>query len=96
MLAGSLLIGAGLPGALIAALTAVQRETPADRLGVAAGRVHTLLYAPNAVALPAGAGLLAVADHRVLLVAAGAGALGCAAWLVRGVRSGEAGEVPRR
>ncbi|MEU2651691.1 MFS transporter [Streptomyces albidoflavus] len=98
VLAGSLLIGAGLPCVLIAALTAVQRETPADRLGVTAGRVHTLLYAPNAVALVAGAGLVAVTDHRVLLTAAGAAALGCAAVVARGrgVRSGEAEEVPRR
>ncbi|WP_087776583.1 MFS transporter [Streptomyces sp. CS227] len=98
VLAGSLLIGAGLPCVLIAALTAVQRETPADRLGVTAGRVHTLLYAPNAVALVAGAGLVAVTDHRALLTAAGATALGCAAVAARGrgVRSGEAEEVPRR
>ncbi|MFF2976628.1 MFS transporter permease [Streptomyces albidoflavus] len=98
VLAGSLLIGAGLPCVLIAALTAVQRETPADRLGVTAGRVHTLLYAPNAVALVAGAGLVAVTDHRVLLALTGAAALGCAAVPARGrgVRSGEAEEVPRR
>ncbi|MET7510337.1 MFS transporter [Streptomyces albidoflavus] len=98
VLAGSLLIGAGLPCVLIAALTAVQRETPADRLGVTAGRVHTLLYAPNAVGLVAGAGLVAVTDHRVLLAAAGAAALGCAAVLARGrgARSGEAEEVPGR
>ncbi|MFB8418901.1 MFS transporter [Streptomyces albidoflavus] len=98
VLAGSLLIGAGLPCVLIAALTAVQRETRADRLGVTAGRVHTLLYAPNAVALVAGAGLVAVTDHRVLLAAAGAAALGCAGVLARGrgVRPGEADEVPRR
>ncbi|MFJ3629414.1 MFS transporter permease [Streptomyces albidoflavus] len=96
--AGSLLIGAGLPCVLIAALTAVQRETPADRLGVTAGRVHTLLYAPNAVALVAGAGLVAVTDHRVLLAVTGAAGLGCAAVPARGrgVRSGEAEEVPRR
>ncbi|MEU3083179.1 MFS transporter [Streptomyces albidoflavus] len=98
VLAGSLLTGAGLPCVLIAALTAVQRETPADRLGVTAGRVHTLLYAPNAVALVAGAGLVAVTDHRVLLALTGAAALGCAAVPARGrgVRSGEAEEVPRR
>lgn len=98
VLAGSLLIGAGLPCVLIAALTAVQRETPADRLGVTAGRVHTLLYAPNAVGLVAGAGLVAVTDHRVLLTVTGAAALGCAVVPARGrgVRSGEAEEVPGR
>ncbi|MFD5027080.1 MFS transporter [Streptomyces sp. NPDC058373] len=92
VLTGSLLIGAGLPCVLIAALTAVQRETPADRLGVTAGRVHTLLYTPNAVALLAGAGLVAVADHRVLLAVTGAAALVCAAGLAFGGR----GEGVRR
>ncbi|MEW1789701.1 hypothetical protein AB0391_23885 [Streptomyces albidoflavus] len=73
----------------------MQRETPADRLGVTAGRVHTLLYA---VALVAGAGLVAVTDHRVLLAVTGAAVLGCAVVPARGrgVRSGEAEEVPRR
>jgi MFS family permease len=82
-LAASAAIGLGLPCVLIAALTAVQRETPAALLGRAAATANTLVFAPNAVALAVGAGLIAVVDHRVLLPVAGAVGGGCALWLVR-------------
>ncbi|NYV75702.1 MFS transporter, partial [Streptomyces sp. UH6] len=64
VLFAGVLIGAGLPCVLIAAMTAVQRETPDDLLGRVAATANTLLFAPNAVALAAGAGLLALVDHR--------------------------------
>ncbi|MEU8620827.1 MFS transporter [Streptomyces sp. NPDC048623] len=76
-LAASALIGVGLPWVLVAAMTAVQRLVPADAVGRAAGTAHTLLFAPNAVALAAGAGLTALVDVRLLLPALGvAGLLG--------------------
>ncbi|MER7664399.1 MFS transporter [Streptomyces sp. NPDC096193] len=68
-------IGLGLPCVLVAALTAVQRETPDARLGRTAATANTLVFAPNAVALAAGAGLVAVADVRVLLWVTGAAGL---------------------
>lgn len=71
-LSASALIGAGLPCVLIAAMTAVQRETPAALVGRVAATANTLLLAPNALTLAAGAGLVAVTDHRVPLLAAGA------------------------
>lgn len=83
-LVASALIGMGLPAVLIAVLTAVQRETPDALLGRVAATANMLLFAPNAVALALGAGLVAVADHRVLLVAAGALAAGVALRLVPG------------
>ncbi|MFI2433741.1 MFS transporter [Streptomyces sp. NPDC018693] len=68
-------IGAGLPCVLIAALTAVQRETP-DRLrGRVAATANTLVFAPNAVGLAVGAGLVELVDLRPLLVALGLGQL---------------------
>ncbi|MFI0242601.1 MFS transporter [Streptomyces sp. NPDC016845] len=70
VLLASAMIGAGLPCVLIAALTAVQRESPDHLLGRVAATANTLLYAPNAIALAAGAGLLALVDHRVLLIIA--------------------------
>jgi predicted MFS family arabinose efflux permease len=80
-LLASAVIGAGLPCVLIAAMTAVQRETPGDLLGRVAATANTLLFAPNALALAAGAGLVAVVDHRVVLLAAGTvaatAAVGC-------------------
>ncbi|MFI2214349.1 MFS transporter [Streptomyces sp. NPDC020141] len=80
-------VGAGLPCVLIAATTAVQRETDGAVLGGVAATASTLLYAPNAVALAAGAGLVAVVDVRVLLAAVGAaGAVTAAGLLGRGGR----------
>ncbi|MFE6962489.1 MFS transporter [Streptomyces sp. NPDC057696] len=73
-------IGMGLPCVLVAALTAVQHEIPEARVGRAVATAHTLVFAPNAVALAMGAGLIAVVDHRVLLALLGAAglALACA------------------
>ncbi|MCT2589439.1 MFS transporter [Streptomyces sp. N2-109] len=80
-LIASAMIGAGLPCVLIASMTAVQREVPDVLLGRVAATANTVLFAPNALALGAGAGLIALMDHRILLLAAGAvaalAALGC-------------------
>lgn len=59
-------IGAGLPCVLIAALTAVQRETPDALLGRAVATAHTLVYAPNVLGLAAGAALVELVDQRPL------------------------------
>ncbi len=80
------LIGLGLPCVLIAAMTAVQRETPEAVLGRTAATAGTLMMAPNAVALALGAGLVALVDVRVLLPLVGAVGLLTAAWLVTGRR----------
>ncbi|MGW7468968.1 hypothetical protein ACWGJT_30950 [Streptomyces xantholiticus] len=77
-LACSATIGLGLPCVLIAAMTAVQRETPAASVGRTAATANTMLFVPNAVALALGAGLVAVADVRVLLVAVGGAGAGAA------------------
>ncbi|MER5197942.1 MFS transporter [Streptomyces sp. NPDC002755] len=61
-------IGAGLPCALIAALTAVQRETPDALLGRVTATAGTLMYAPTAVGLAAGAGLVGLVPYQPLLV----------------------------
>ncbi|MFF0016808.1 MFS transporter [Streptomyces sp. NPDC005374] len=59
-------IGAGLPCVLIAALTAVQRETPDALLGRTVATAHTLVYAPNVLGLAAGAALVELVDQRPL------------------------------
>lgn len=64
-------IGFGLPCVLIAAYTAVQRETPAPLLGRASATANTLMYAPNALGLAVGAGLIELVDYRPLLLALG-------------------------
>ncbi|MFJ6630505.1 MFS transporter [Streptomyces sp. NPDC091376] len=64
-------VGLGLPCVLVAATTAVQRETPDAVLGRTAATAQSLLFVPNALALALGAGLVAVVEVRVLLVAVG-------------------------
>jgi len=67
----SVAIGVGLPCALIAAFTTVQRETPGPLLGRASATASTLIFAPNAVGLALGAGLVEPVGHRVVLVVLG-------------------------
>ncbi|MFJ3583718.1 MFS transporter [Streptomyces sp. NPDC090127] len=90
-LGASGLIGVGLPLVLVAAMTAVQREAPADAVGRAAATAHTLLFVPNAIALAAGAALVALVDVRVLLpLLAGAGLAGAAVLAAWGAARAEA------
>ncbi|WP_329277468.1 MFS transporter [Streptomyces sp. NBC_00691] len=84
-LAASAAIGLGLPWVLVAVVTAVQREAPPEAVGRVAATAHTLVMAPNALALALGAGLVALVDVRVLLpLLALAGAGWAAAVAVRG------------
>ncbi|MET9659743.1 MFS transporter [Streptomyces sp. NPDC006510] len=85
-LAASAAVGIGLPCVLIAAMTAVQRDTPESVLGRTAATANTLMMVPNAVALALGAGLIALVDIRVLLPLVGAATLLTAALLVTGRR----------
>ncbi|MFJ2651969.1 MFS transporter [Streptomyces sp. NPDC087420] len=81
VLASAAGVGAGLPCVLIAAMTAVQREVPAAVLGRVSATATTLIYAPNAVALGLGAGLVAFVDvGAVLFAACGVGL--ASAWAV--------------
>ncbi|MFF0738356.1 MFS transporter [Streptomyces chartreusis] len=64
-------IGAGLPCVLIAALTAVQRETPDALLGRTTATANTLVFTPNVIGLAAGAALVELLDVRLVLVVLG-------------------------
>ncbi|MEU5702173.1 MFS transporter [Streptomyces aurantiacus] len=70
-LASAAAVGVGLPCVLVAALTAVQRETPDALLGRTAATAGTLLFAPNAVGLALGAGLVELLPYQPLLVTLG-------------------------
>ncbi len=78
VLAGSLLVGIGLPCPLIAAMTAVQRETPDELTGRVAATANTLLYAPTGIGLLLGSAMVAALDYRIQLLVAATVAL-CAA-----------------
>ncbi|MFE5817547.1 MFS transporter [Streptomyces sp. NPDC056479] len=63
--------GVGLPCVLIAALTAVQRETPDALLGRTAATANTLVFTPNVIGLAVGAALVELLDVRLLLAVLG-------------------------
>ncbi|KUL60002.1 MFS transporter [Streptomyces sp. NRRL S-1521] len=86
VLAGSLANGAGLPCVLIAGLTAVQRETPDALLGRAAATAGTLMFAPTALGVAAGAALVEGVDLRMLLPLLAGARLLIAAPLLRPAR----------
>ena len=67
VIAGSVLIGVGLPWTVVAAITAMQVRTPAGILGGVAATVNTLVFGPIAIAIPAGAAAITAVDHRVVL-----------------------------
>ncbi|MET7571547.1 MFS transporter [Streptomyces sp. NPDC005492] len=63
--------GVGLPCVLIAALTAVQQETPGSLLGRTTATANTLMFMPNALGLAVGAGLVELVDYRLVLAVLG-------------------------
>ncbi|MEY9990409.1 MFS family permease [Streptomyces sp. V4I8] len=71
--------GVGLPCVLIAALTAVQRETPDALLGRTAATANTLVFTPNVIGLAVGAALVELLDVRLVLPVLGL------VWLVTAV-----------
>ncbi|CAM5451171.1 Multidrug efflux pump Tap OS=Streptomyces tendae OX=1932 GN=GUR47_13110 PE=3 SV=1 [Streptomyces tendae] len=71
-LAGGAAIGAGLPAVLIAALTAVQHETPGPLLGRVTATANSLVFAPNVLGLAVGAALVELTGLRLLLPVVGA------------------------
>ncbi|QPP05469.1 MFS transporter [Streptomyces bathyalis] len=82
VVAGSVLIGAGLPCPLVAALTAVQRDSPDRMMGRIAATANTLMFAPTGIVLLLGTAMVAVLDYRVQVLAAGALAVGVVAALL--------------
>ncbi|MBJ6646761.1 MFS transporter [Streptomyces sp. BSE7-9] len=60
-------IGVGLPAALIAVLTEVQRRTPGPLLGRVTATADTLVYAPNVIGLAAGAVMVGLLGPRAQL-----------------------------
>ncbi|MDF3301414.1 MFS transporter [Streptomyces tropicalis] len=90
VLGGQLAIGLGLPCPLVAALTAVQRETPGELLGRVAATANTLIFAPTGVALLLGTAMVESLDYRVQTLTAGAIGLAAAAALAFADRTGRA------
>lgn len=89
-LACSAASGVGLPCVLIAALTAVQRETPDALLGRTAATANTLVFTPNVIGLAAGAALVELLDIRLVLPVLGV------VWLVTAVPLLQSAASPSR
>lgn len=69
-IAGSLVIGLGLPWTLIAGITAIQTETPNHLLGRAAASSNTVMFGPVALAIPLGSALIHLGALPPTLIAA--------------------------
>ncbi|WP_259275676.1 MFS transporter [Micromonospora chalcea] len=69
-LAASVVIGAGLPWTLVAAVTAVQTYTPPEMLGRVAGTANTAMFGPITLAIPLGSAAVAVGGRPPLVAAA--------------------------
>ncbi|WP_433044381.1 MFS transporter [Dactylosporangium sp. CS-033363] len=70
VLVGCVLMGLGLPAPLVAAITAVQRIVPQERLGRAAATANSLMFVPTGPALLLGGFAVATLDYRVQTAAA--------------------------
>jgi MFS family permease len=70
LVAGSVLIGIGLPWTLIAGVTAVQANTPDALLGRVSATSITVMFGPNALAIPLGAAAVHLGSRPPLLTAA--------------------------
>jgi hypothetical protein len=75
LVAGSFLIGVGLPWPLIAAITAVQTRTPAHLLGRASATANTVMFGAVALAIPLGSAMVHLGPLPPMLTAAIAAAL---------------------
>ncbi|MFE7983780.1 MFS transporter [Streptomyces cellulosae] len=88
-------VGVGLPAALIAVLTEVQRRTPGPLLGRVTATADTLVFTPNVIGLAAGAGLVGLLDHRAQLAGLGV-TLGVTAAVLLGQRPASADRTEAR
>jgi MFS family permease len=95
-LAGSVVIGLGLPWTLIAGITAIQTETPDHLLGRAAAGSNTVMFGPVAAAIPLGSAMVHLGALPPTLLAA-ALAFAAAAYGTRARRTlGPPGRTPDR
>jgi hypothetical protein len=69
-LLGSVVVGLGLPWTLIAAVTAVQTETPGHLLGRVAATSNMVMFGPIALAIPVGAAVVELGARPPLLAVA--------------------------
>jgi predicted MFS family arabinose efflux permease len=85
VIAGFILFGMAIPWIVVALISLTQRLTPNDLQGRAYAAVDTLITTPQTMSIALGAGLIAVAGYRALLIAmAGTMSIAAAYLLTRG------------
>jgi MFS family permease len=91
VVAGFVLVGAGIAWAIVAMGTAIQLRTPPHLQGRVYSAVDTLVGTPQTLSIALGAGLVGLVDYRVLIVVMSAVTALCGAYLL-GARLAPAGE----
>jgi len=82
ILAATAVIGAGIVWAVVALSTAYQRRSPQDVQGRVAAASNMLFAVPQTIGIAAGAGLIALVDYRVEVLAMAAVFLASALYLL--------------
>lgn len=82
--AAAVLIGLGLPVALVGTMTLLQRHTPPDLVGRASAALDALASGPQSLAIGLGALLVGLVDYRLLFAAIGALLLAAGGYLLTG------------
>ncbi|MEU5725428.1 MFS transporter [Micromonospora sp. NPDC047738] len=82
----SVLIGLGLPAAMVGIMTLIQRRTPGDLVGRVSAALDALASGPQAVAIGAGALLVGLVDYRLLYGVIGALLVAATGYLLTGRR----------
>ncbi|WP_433338041.1 MFS transporter [Spirillospora sp. CA-294931] len=73
--------GLGLATIIVGFTTVIQRRTPAPLIGRVSAAAESLISGPQTISIAAGAALVSVVDHRLLLAAVAVGMLTAAAYL---------------
>jgi len=81
VLAGEVILGLGIPMAIIGMFTVAQHNTPHHLLGRVSGSASMLVTTPQVVSVAIGAALIVYVDYRVLLVVVTAAILASAGYL---------------
>lgn len=82
--AAAVLIGLGLPVAVVGTMTLVQRQTSPDLVGRVSAALDALASGPQAAAIGAGALLVGLVDYRLLFAAIGALLVAAGGYLLTG------------
>jgi MFS family permease len=82
ILSGVVVAGIGVSWVIVGLYTAMQVRTPLRLQGRVASAAELMIGTPQTISIAAGAGLVALVDYRLLVVAEAFAVVGCAAYLL--------------